>query len=320
MPKRIFFCGEVVADLLEEKQESGEFKLFLGGSQFNGARGAKKAALREKVDLDVGFVGSLSKDLFGERFVSVLKEENIDISGIKRVDRNTTLAIVSIRPNKENEFSFYGRDTAEQMTKIEDLPTSLGEIEEDKIFYFGSISTVMEPARFAWLAFAAKQKETGLVMYDLNTRPSIAKDPKKYRELVLEWARISHVMKASDADIGWAYPDMNTEEVAKIWLEAGTTMVVLTKGTDGSEAYTKNMKAEVPTPALVTTNTVGAGDNFNAGLAVFLHKNDCATPQKIAALNETQLASILRGATHTAAHHLISIGAKLKEDNPIFAE
>ncbi len=320
MPRRIFFCGEVVADILEEKQGSGDFKLLLGGSQFHGARGAKKAALREKIDLTIGFVGPLSKDMFGERFFSVLEKENVDTSGIKRVDRNTTLAIVSIRPGKENKFSFYGRDTAEQMTKIADLPTSLGESGEDKICCFGSISTVMEPSRFAWLAFAAKQKETGLVMYDLNTRPSIAKDPEKYRGLVLEWARIAHVMKASDADIGWAYPGMSTEKVAKIWLEAGATMAVLTKGTYGSEAYTKNTKAEAPTPALVTMNTVGAGDNFNAGLAVFLHKNDCATPQKMAALDETQLASILRGATHTAAYHLISIGAKLKEDNPLFEE
>ncbi len=313
MTSRVFFCGEVVADLLEQNQGSGDFKLLLGGSQFHGARGARRAFGREEINGTVGFVGPISNDMFGQRFVKVLEEEGIDLSGVKRVDRNTTLAIVSIRPGKENAFSFYGRDTAEQMTKIEDLPVELGGKGDSKICCFGSISTVMEPARFAWLEFAKKQRETGLVIYDLNTRPSIAKDPERYRGLVLEWARIAHIMKASDADIGWAYPGMSMKEVAEIWLNAGASMAVFTKGMHGSEAYTKNTSASASTLDLVATNTVGAGDNFNAGLATFLTKNACASPEALEALDEPRLTSILQGANHTAAYHLVSIGAKPRE-------
>lgn len=313
MRSQVFFCGEVVADLLEQTPGSGDFKLLLGGSQFHGARGARKAALRENADISVGFVGPISSDMFGERFVSVLTEEGIDLSGIKRVDRNTTLAIVSIRPGKENAFSFYGRDTAEQMTKIEDLPVQLGDGQAQKICCFGSISTVMEPARFAWLEFAGKQRQNGLVMYDLNTRPSIAKDPERYRGLVLEWARIAHIVKASDADIGWAYPGMSMPDVAKIWLDAGAKMAVFTKGMHGSEAYTAKVSGKAETLDLIATNTVGAGDNFNAGLSIYLAKGGYTTPEKIEGLDETTLCSILQGANHTAAYHLISIGAKPRE-------
>lgn len=310
MTAQVFFCGEVVADLLEQTQGSGDFKLLLGGSQFHGARGARRAFDREKINGIVGFVGPISNDMFGQRFVTVLTEEKIDLSGVKRVDRNTTLAIVSIRPGKENAFSFYGRDTAEQMTKIEDLPAELGAGASSKICCFGSISTVMEPARFAWLSFAQKQRETGLVIYDLNTRPSIAKDPEKYRGLVLEWAKIAHVMKASDADIGWAYPGMAMKDVAKIWLDAGASMAVFTKGMHGSEAYTKNVSASASTLDLIAANTVGAGDNFNAGLATFLTKHGCTTSESVAALDQDTLTTVLQGANNTAAYHLISIGAK----------
>lgn len=309
MSAHVFFCGEVVADLLEGVQGSGNFNLLLGGSQFHGSRGAKKAIDREGVSATIGFVGPISNDMFGERFVKVLTDEKIDLSGVKRVDRNTTLAIVSICPGKENAFSFYGRDTAEQMTKIEDLPEELGVRGETKICCFGSISTVMEPARFAWLEFAKRQGDTGLVMYDLNTRPSIAKDPEKYRGLVVEWARVAHIMKASDADIAWAYPGMAMKDVAKIWLDAGASMAVFTKGMHGSEAHTNKTTASASTLDLAATNTVGAGDNFNAGLAVFLVKNGCKTASDIAALDQPKLASILQGANHTAAYHLISIGA-----------
>ncbi len=308
----IYFCGEVVADLLEQNEGSGDFKFLLGGSQFHGAMGANRAIKREDLEntIKAGFVGPVSTDIFGQRFFKALTEQTVDTSGVVRVDRNTTLAIVSIRPGKENAFSFYGRDTADQMTKIEDLPAALGAPDDNKIFCFGSISTVMEPARFAWLEFAARQKKDSLVCYDLNTRPSIAKDPERYRALVLEWAQTAHIMKASDADIGWAYPKMEMQEVANIWLNAGATMAVFTKGMHGSESYTKNVKAEASTLDLVATNTVGAGDNFNAGLAINLARNNVFSPSTIQELTVEQLEKILRGANETAAYHLVSIGAK----------
>ena len=148
---RIYFCGEVVADLLEHDHGSGDFKLLLGGSLFHGATGAKRAVGREHIDCQIGFVGPLSSDMLGERFFKVLTDMGIDTAGISRVDRNTTLAMVSIRPGKENGFVFYGRAGADEMTRIEDLPQSLGEKNDQKIFCCGSISTVIEPARFAWL-------------------------------------------------------------------------------------------------------------------------------------------------------------------------
>jgi len=310
MSVRIYFCGEVVADLLERNQGSGDFKLLLGGSQFHGATGAARAVQREGLSFSIGFVGPISTDTFGARFFEKLEQSCVDTKSIKRVERNTTLAIVSIQPGKENAFSFYGRDTAEQMTKIEDLPQILGEAKDRKICCFGSISTVMEPARFAWLGFAARQKPNSLILYDLNTRPAIAKDPERYRGIVAEWARTAHVVKASDADIAWAYPGKSMKEIADIWLSEGAHMAVFTKGMHGSEAYTRSFKSAAESLDLIAPNTVGAGDNFNAGLAITMAKENCMTPEAIDALTETQLTRILLGANNTAAYHLISIGAQ----------
>ncbi len=310
MAAKIFFCGEVVADLHEKVAGSGDFKFMFGGSQFLGSMGAARARQRENGNWQIGFVGPLSEDTFGERFFQALQAAGVDTGGIRRVTRNTTLAIVSIRPGKENAFTFYGRDTAEQMTKIEELPEVLGRDDENKICCFGSISTVMEPARFAWLEFARRQRDRALLCYDLNTRPTIAKDPERYRGIVKEWARTAHVVKASDADIAWAYPGMAMPDIAKIWLAEGASMAVFTKGMNGSEAYTRTASATAPAQSLTAANTVGAGDNFNAGLAVGLCKQGCFSASKVEALDSAALAAILTGANDTAASHLVSIGAK----------
>lgn len=306
MTTRLFFCGEVVADMFEPDHGSGDFKLLLGGSQFNGAMGASRAVKRENLDHVVGFVGPLSSGDIGDRFYKKLTENKIDTSGIKRVARNTTLAMVSIVPGEENKFTFYGRDTAEEMTKIEDLPTSLGKPGDKIICSLGSISTVMEPARFAWIEFARRMRNTSLLVYDLNTRPSIAKDRTRYQEIVATWAQTAHVVKASDADIKWAYPDMSMKEVAALWMSHGASMAVFTKGMEGSEAYVKGVEVSAGTPALTVRNTVGAGDNFNAGLAINLARIGCFTPEALSQCSESQLARVLQGANTTAANHLTS--------------
>jgi fructokinase len=310
MTIRVFFCGEAVVDMLEQKEGSGDFKLLLGGSHFNSAIGAARAIKREKLDYQVGFVGPVSRDLFGDCFFKALCDANIDTSGVKRVAENSTLAVVSICPDMENAFCFYDSGTTVQVTKIEDFPPSLGDAGDNKIFCFGSISTVLEPARFAWFEFAKRQRDNSLVYYDLNTRPSIAKDSDKYRKILLEWASIVHVMRASDADIAWAYPGMSPKDVAGIWLEQGVSMAVFTRGKYGAETYTRKTFASAKAVDLITSNTVGAGDNVNAGLAISLAKLGCFTLGEIEALEGDQLEKILNGANSTAACHLISIGAK----------
>jgi sugar/nucleoside kinase (ribokinase family) len=60
----------------------------------------------------------------------------------------------------------------------------------------------------------------------------------------------------------------------------------------------------------MATNTVGAGDNFNAGLGIALAQKECFTTEAIQKLTLKDLEDILKGANENAAYHLVSIGAK----------
>ncbi len=312
MVNRIYFCGEVVADAIGQHEKTDEFKICLGGSHYNSALGASRAAQEQHLDIKIGFVGTVSRDVFGDGFMKSLKDRNIDTTGVSRVDHNTTLAIVSVRPGMENAFSFYGTDTTAQITRTEDLPVKLGDDGDNIILCFGSISTVMEPARFAWLEFAKRNRDKALIFYDLNARPAIAKDAEKYRSILKEWTGIAHVMKASDADLAWAYPDKSLKEVADLWLGLGISLAVFTKGKDGSEVYSRSQAATAPVMDLEITHTIGAGDNFNAGFAIALTEAGCATPQHLDKLDQESLAKILQYANDTAAYHLITLGAYRK--------
>jgi len=305
----VFFCGEVVVDMLEHKHGSGVFNLLLGGSHFNSALGAARIVKRETLPFRIGFIGLVSRDMFGDRFYRALLDAGIDTSGVKRVPYNSTLAVVSVRPGEENEFSFYESQTTVAMTAPEDF-ADIDIKDSNKIFCFGSISTVLEPARYAWSGFAKNLKDASLIYYDLNTRPSIAKDPAKYRSLLQEWAGIAHVVRASEADIAWAYPGASFEEVASTWLNSGARIAVFTKGKNGAEAYTARIRAYAPSPALIAPHTIGAGDNANAGLVIALAKKDVFSADALEKLDEQDLSEVLAGANKAAAQHLVSIGAK----------
>ena len=311
MAAGLYFCGEIVADFLEQKSNQGTFDLTLGGSPFNSALGAKNTVEREGLANTVGFVGPISTDMLGDRFFNKLAESNISTEGVSRVDRQTTLALVSIKPGTENAFSFYSRGGADEMVTRQELPKAPfpSASSDPSIFCFGSISTVIEPARFAWKEFAQEQASKSVVFYDLNTRPSIAKDPVAYQKIVAEWASTAHVMKASDADIAWTYPGKSMQDVANIWLDEGAKVAVFTAGGNGSYAFTRDHKVYAESPALIPASTVGAGDNFNAGFAVHLAKEGITKPEAITAISADTLTRVLSGANMAAAHHLMSIGA-----------
>ena len=321
MSIRIFFCGEVVADMVGRREMGIDvFQLLLGGSQFNGAKGAVRAVRRQDLDYKIAFVGPLAKPDygFGNKFFDAMTAAGIDTSYLTRVERNTTLAIVAPREDGGNDYMFYKDNTAETMTTRAELPATLDDIADGAICCLGSISTILEPARHAWLSFAKDQKGKALLFYDLNTRPKVAKDPKRYRGLVLEWAQIVDVMKASEEDIEWAYPGKSLQEVANIWLHAGAAMAIFTKSHKGSEIFTRKLHAAVATEKLDgIKNTVGAGDNFNAGIAIQLANLKVFDTQAILTLTEAQLTEIIAGGNGTAAAHLTALNAPIESLKPI---
>lgn len=312
MVAKVFFCGEVVADLLEQVQDSGSFKLMLGGSHYFATVGAAKAIIKDNLPLKACFVGTLSQDMFGDRFMKTFENMGVSTDYVTRVPNNTSLALVSIRQGADNAFSFYGEHTAEQMTRIEDLPASLGDENERKVCCFGSVSTIIEPARYAWLEFARRLRteHNCLIYYDLNTRPSIVSDLKAYRELIHEWASVAHIMKASDSDAEYVYPGLPYAEVAQIWMEAGASMGIVTKSAQGAAAFTRNLSVSVGTTELIAKNTVGCGDNFNAGIGLGLAMINCVTADGIDAMARDELVAIIDRANKMAAAHLLALGAK----------
>jgi fructokinase len=89
-------------------------------------------------------------------------------------------------------------------------------------------------------------------------------DRDKYRLAVEKWAGISSVIKLSDDDISWLYPEESMDEVAMRWITNGASLAVVTRGANGIIGYTEHGFEEVESAKVSVVDTVGAGDTVGA--------------------------------------------------------
>jgi fructokinase len=92
-------------------------------------------------------------------------------------------------------------------------------------------------------------------------------DPKDARNRVEEIVALSDVVKPSDEDIAWFYPDRTIDDVVADWLALGPSLVVVTRGAKGATFAVQGADPVLASSADVEmVDTVGAGDSFMAGL------------------------------------------------------
>jgi fructokinase len=119
------------------------------------------------------------------------------------------------------------------------------------------------------------------------------------------------MVKVSDEDLGHLYPGEAADAVATRWIAGGVSLVAVTQGGDGVQAWGRFGTVRVPAAPVAVVDTVGAGDSFLAGLLTALDERAAATPAGLAALTTADAADALRLAVAAAAVTCSRRGADL---------
>jgi fructokinase len=155
------------------------------------------------------------------------------------------------------------------------------------------------------------------ISYDPNCRPSIITDPEYARAEAETFVRLADVVKASDEDLQWLYPDLDPLDAARNWLSiggaaGGPAVVVVTRGAHGAWAVNAAGEAQAPVPPTAVVDTVGAGDSFMAALLSALVDRELDGAQRrdaLRSLSVEELAGVLRYAAKAAALTVSRAGA-----------
>ena len=132
----------------------------------------------------------------------------------------------------------------------------------------GSIAATLEPGGSDVLEAVRRIKPNATVSYDPNIRPALMGTPEHVRGRVEELVGLSDLVKVSDEDLAWLYPDEPVEQIMRRWIASGPAMVVVTRGPWGAYASLANNRDMLHIDQMTVTlaDTVGAGDSFMAGL------------------------------------------------------
>jgi fructokinase len=285
----IWVCGEVLIDVLPTGP-------VVGGGPANTAKALSR--LGHAMD----FVGGISTDAYGQMARKELERDGVGLGLSLESSKPTCTATVHLDKAGSATYTFVIDGTA----TFDFSPSWLPDPERLKpsVLHIGTLATVVEPGAAVLFDWAVKCAEFAPIVFDPNVRPSFLGDRKKYCQAVEKWVGISSVVKLSDEDIAWLYPDESIDEVAHRWLEGETSLVVVTRGAKGIIGYTHGASEEVEGVRVDVVDTVGAGDTVGAILA------EGVVQRSVAGLVGHTLNSVLHRAAVAAGITVSRAGAQ----------
>ena len=297
----IVCCGEALIDMLPRTSREGAavYQPFNGGSIFN------TAIALGRLGIITGFFSGISTDFFGDSLRAGLKASNVDLKYAKIWDKPSTLAFVKL-DNGQARYSFFDDNSAGRMLTTKDLPKFAADV---NALHFGSISLIPEPGASTLEALMAREAENRVICLDPNIRENFIKDRREYLERISRLIGMCDILKISHEDVTWITGKTDLASAARKWLNAGAKVVVITRGENGIEAFTKGISIKLPSVSVKVADTVGAGDTFTAGFLASLQRAGKLNKAAISYLDETSLRNAVGYAARAAAITVSRAGA-----------
>jgi ribokinase len=112
MSGRVGVCGSVNMDVFGYAHRlPGPGETVLGSrlAYAPGGKGANQAVAARRMGAEVRFSGACGRDEFGDRLAAALEADRIDLTGLRRVDAETGVALIVVDDGGENQIvALYG--------------------------------------------------------------------------------------------------------------------------------------------------------------------------------------------------------------------
>lgn len=286
--------GEALLDMVQPAPGT-TYDALPGGGPLNIAVGLKRLGHA------TALMARFSSGALGDRVRDYALDMGLDLSPSVSTALQTTLAFASVDESGQATYDFYTSDTADWEWSADELA---GLPSATQAIHTGSLAAAIPPGADRIAQWWAEQAERGQVLlsFDPNIRPALAGPHADAVRRVERLVSLSHVVKASDEDLGWLYPDATAAESIRRWAQLGPALVVLTRGPDGCLGVTPGgLAVEMAAPQVDVVDTIGAGDAFQSGLLSGLADVGRLTADAVADMPEGDVAAVLSQALLVSA-------------------
>ncbi|HEY5469646.1 MAG TPA: PfkB family carbohydrate kinase [Bacteroidales bacterium] len=290
--RKIYGIGETVLDIIFKDGQPVAAKA--GGSVLN------SIVSMGRVELPVSFISEYGLDDVGKLIDDFLKRNGVNSSYVYRFnDGSTSLALAFLDDKNDARYTFY-KDFPGKRLDI-DFPVT----EKDDIVQCGSFYSIWPEIRKKFKDFISKAKENGaLIIYDPNFRKIHLSELDILKPLIIENMQLASLLRGSNEDFKNIFGVNNADEAWDV-VRAYCKCLVYTANTEGVFVRTDNYSGKFPVQKITPVSTIGAGDNFNAGMITSIYQNGIIKEQ-LEKMTEKGWSKVITLAVAFATHVCMS--------------
>jgi fructokinase len=290
--RKIYGIGETVLDIIFKNNQPQAAKP--GGSVLN------SVVSMGRMELPVSFISEYGLDDVGDLIDNFLKSNGVNSSHVHRFrDGSTSLALAFLNEKNDAHYSFY-KDFPSRRLDVE-FPV----INKDDIVQCGSFYAIWPEIREKFKQFILSAGENGgLVLYDPNFRRTHLSELNSLKPLIIENMEMASLLRGSDEDFKNIF-GVNTADEAWETVSKFCKCLVYTANVEGVYVRTPSFSGKFPVQKITPVSTIGAGDNFNAGMITSIYRNNI-TREELEKMGEKDWLKVITSAVDFATHVCLS--------------
>jgi len=279
--RKVIGIGETILDIIFENEHPR--RAVVGGSVLNGM------VSLSRLGVPVMFISEVGSDRVGDMVFDFMHENEMTTNYVERLhERKSPVSLAFLGEDKNAEYIFH-TDYPEKR-----LNMPFPEINEDDIFVFGSFFALNPLIRSRFLEFLREAKRCkALIYYDPNFRASHKSEVSLLRNAVAENCGYATIVRGSDEDFYNLYDSTKVNEIYSELIRQYCDCFITTHGADGVNLFTDCVRAHFDSKKITPVSTIGAGDNFNAGVVYGLIKYNVGY-RDVAELSEGDWSKIIQ--------------------------
>lgn len=279
--RKVIGIGETVLDIIFKGSQPTN--AFPGGSVFN------TMITLGRVGVPGCFISETGHDHIGEMILSFMRENHLPTDYMDLLgEGKTPLSLAFLNEHNDARYVFYTDYPADRLNVV------WPRIDEDDILIFGSYYSVNPQLRgkiVEFLEYARDRK--AIIYYDPNFRKPHAHEAMRVMPSVIENLEFADIVRGSKEDFENLYGLSDPDVIYKDKTGFYCPNFIYTDGAEDVRVFTRNVRTNFPVIPLEPVSTVGAGDNFNAGILFGLLRYGI-TRNRLASLTTEEWGKIVR--------------------------
>ncbi|HJA82618.1 MAG TPA: carbohydrate kinase [Candidatus Bacteroides intestinavium] len=252
--RKVIGIGETILDIIF--RDNRPTAAVPGGSVFNGIVSLSRTGV------PVCFISETGNDRVGDIILRFMRDNHIPTDHVNVFpDGKSPVSLAFLDEHSDAEYLFYKNYPAQR------LDVSFPQLEEDDLVIIGSyyaLNPVLRDKVVELLEQARQQK--AIVYYDPNFRSAHKEEAIRLAPTIIENLEYADIVRGSQDDFFYMYDLRDADRIYKEKIKFYCPNFLCTHGNGQVALRTASQAKDYPTRPLEAVSTIGAGDNFNAGI------------------------------------------------------